>query len=93
MLDCEITPELREEGYMREIVSKIQTMRKDNGLEVTDHITLSVKGGPVIEGVMKKYASSVMSDTLADSLAEGGEFSKEWDINGEKATIAITAVK
>ena len=93
VLDCEITPELREEGYMREIVSKIQTMRKDNGLEVTDHITLSVKGGPVIEGVMKKYASSVMSDTLADALAEGGEFSKEWDINGEKATIAITAVK
>ena len=93
VLDCEITPELREEGYMREIVSKIQTMRKDNGLEVTDHITLSVKGGPVIEGVLKKYASSVMSDTLADALAEGGEFSKEWDINGEKATIAITAVK
>ncbi len=90
VLDCLITPELKEEGYMRELVSKIQTMRKDNGFEVTDHITVCVKGTPVIDAVMKKYASELMTDTLCDRLTDGGEYKKDWDVNGEKVTVMIS---
>ena len=90
VLDCEITDELKEEGFMRELVSKIQTMRKDNGFEVTDHITISVKGSAVIEAVMAKYESEIKSDTLCNAFVSSGEFSKDWDVNGEKVTIAVS---
>lgn len=89
VLDCDITPELKAEGYMRELVSKIQTMRKDNGFEVTDHITVSVAGSSVIAEVVDTYADSIKSDTLCDAFTAGGAFSKDWDINGEKVTISI----
>ena len=90
VLDCEITPELKEEGFMRELVSKIQTMRKESGFEVTDHIKLSVTGSAVIDNVMKKYADRIKSDTLCDAIVSGGDFAKDWDVNGEKVTIAIS---
>ena len=89
VLDCEITPELREEGYFRELVSKVQTMRKESGFEVTDHIILSLGGSATVLAAAKKYADRLMSDVLCDGFGEGGDFVKEWDVNGEKVTIGM----
>ena len=93
VLDCLMTPELKEEGYMRELVSKIQTMRKDNGFEVTDHITVGLSGSALISAVAEKYAESIKADTLCDAFVSGGDFSKEWDVNGEKVTVSVSKAK
>ncbi len=90
VLDCEMTEELKEEGYMRELVSKIQTMRKESGLEVTDHILLGVSGSELVRGIAEKYAKEIMGDVLCDGFAESGEFVKEWDVNGEKTVISVS---
>lgn len=91
VLDTTLTPELIEEGMVREVVSKVQSMRKDSGFNVTDHIVLGVCGSEKVESVVKNNAASIMSDVLADEiLTESfGEYSQEWDINGEKATISV----
>ena len=93
VLDCEITPELREEGYVRELVSKIQTMRKESGFEVTDHILLSLTGSETVLKASEKYIDEIKSDVLCDGMADGGDFIKEWDINGEKVTIGLRRKK
>lgn len=93
VLDCEITPELKEEGYMRELVSKIQTMRKECGFEVTDHILLCIGGSETVRKVAEKYADQIKADVLCDGFTDGGEYTKEWDVNGEKTTVSMTAVK
>ena len=90
VLDCDITDELKQEGYMRELVSKIQTMRKDNGFEVTDHIKVAVSGSAVIEKVCEKFADEIKTDTLCDAFVSAGDFTKEWDVNGEKVTISVS---
>ncbi len=96
VLDIRMTPELIEEGFVRELVSKIQTMRKDAGFEVTDHIRLTCTGSDAIAAVFEKYAAQIASETLADETAsaapEEGAFAKEWDINGEKATLSVRRV-
>ena len=91
VLDGNLTPELVEEGFVREIVSKVQTMRKEAGFEVTDHITVYEEGNDKIKEVMTKYTDEIKNDVLADDMcldAEGG-YSKEWDINGEKVRLGV----
>ena len=91
-LDTNLTPELIEEGFVREIISKIQTMRKDAGFEVTDHITFSYGTNEKIAALAAAHANEIMAETLCDAVqAEAGEgfFVKEWDINGEKATFGV----
>ena len=91
-LDTNLTPELIEEGFVREIISKIQTMRKDAGFEVTDHITFSYGTNEKIAALAAAHADEIMAETLCDAVqAEAGEgfYVKEWDINGEKATFGV----
>ena len=91
-LDTNLTPELIEEGFVREIISKIQTMRKDAGFEVTDHITFSYGTNEKIAALAAAHANEIMAETLCDAVqAQAGEgfFVKEWDINGEKATFGV----
>jgi isoleucyl-tRNA synthetase len=91
VLDTNMTPELIEEGFVREIVSKVQTMRKEAGFEVTDHIRLSHTGSRCLEDVFLKYSADIAGDTLADRIENGiaGGFVKEWDINGENVTLSV----
>ena len=91
VLDTNLTPALLEEGFVREIISKVQTMRKEAGFEVTDHITVYEEGNNKIKEVMTKYTDEIKNDVLADDMcldAEGG-YSKEWDINGEKVRLGV----
>ena len=91
VLDTNLTEELIEEGFVREIISKIQTMRKDAGFEVMDKITVSVKDNTVIEDIMKKNEDQIKADVLATEVVFGDAkgFVKEWNINGEKVTLGV----
>ncbi len=93
VIDKRLTPELIEEGNVREIVSKIQTMRKDSGFEVMDRIKVAFTGNAAVLEIAKKNESEIMDETLADSITEGTlKFSKEWNINGEKVTISVEKI-
>ena len=93
VIDTNLTEELIEEGFVREIVSKIQTMRKDSGFEVMDTINITIAGSEKVVAIALKNAESIMSDTLGKSLINAeGENAKEWDINGEKVTISVTKI-
>ncbi len=91
VLDTTLTPELIEEGFVREIVSKLQNMRKDAGFEVTDHIAVTYEGGAVIADIFARFGESIAEDTLCDRLnAETPKgFVRDWDINGEKVTLGV----
>ena len=90
VLDTNLTPELIEEGFVREIVSKVQTMRKEAGFEVTDHIVLSHHGNSLIESIFAKHGAEIAADTLADSIKLGSAgYVKDWDINGESVTLGV----
>lgn len=86
-----LTPELIEEGFVREIISKIQTMRKENDFNVTDRIQLSVAGNDKIRAIIERNEQTIKDATLVDNITfdimEG--FTKEWNINGEKVGFAI----
>ena len=90
VLDTNLTPELIEEGFVREIVSKVQTMRKEAGFEVTDHIVLSHHGNSLIESIFAKHGAEIAADTLADSIKPGASgYVKDWEINGESVTLGV----
>ena len=90
VLDTNLTPELIEEGFVREIVSKVQTMRKEAGFEVTDHIVLSHHGNSLIESIFAKHGAEIAADTLADSIKLGSTgYVKDWEINGESVTLGV----
>ena len=90
VLSTTLTPELIEEGFVRELVSKIQTMRKDAGFEVLDRIKVYYSGNDTIAKVFNDNKESISTDVLADDICEGtGAVSKEWNINGEKVTISV----
>lgn len=90
VLDTNLTPELIEEGFVREIVSKVQTMRKEAGFEVTDHIVLSHHGNSLIEGIFARHGAEIAADTLADSIKLGSAgYVKDWEINGESVTLGV----
>ena len=90
-LETTLSPELIEEGFVREIISKLQTMRKENGYEVTDHIAVSLAGNEKLEALVKKNEAELKRVTLADSVSYGelDGHQKEWNINGETVTLAI----
>lgn len=91
VLDTNLTPELVEEGYVREIISKIQTMRKEAGFEVTDKISVTHNGNTKIAELMKGHEGEIKSEVLAMTVTEEPVkgYSKEWNINGEKVTLGV----
>jgi isoleucyl-tRNA synthetase len=95
VIETEITPELKEEGYLREILSKVQNMRKDSGFEVMDNINLYVSGNEMLENVVKKFEDTIKHDTLAKNVLYN-EPNKEYQdtpINGENLKIFVEVVK
>ena len=92
VLDCNLTPELLEEGFVREIISKIQTMRKDSDFQVTDRIKVYVTGNAKIAEVMEKNADEIKRVVLGDAFVMDAacDNSKEWNINGEKMTLGVS---
>ena len=91
VLDTTITPELAEEGMLREVLSKVQNMRKDSGFEVLDRINLYVAGNEKVENVIKKYEETIKHDTLADNIfynKEGRNYT-DTNINGENLKIEV----
>ena len=91
VLDTNLTPELIEEGYVREIISKVQTMRKEAGFEVMDKIRVSAKGNAKIEELMKANEAEIKSEVMADDIRfdEVSGYEKEWKINAETVTLAV----
>ena len=91
VLDTNLTPELIQEGFVREIISKVQTMRKEADFQVTDKIVISCKGNEKIEDLIKANADQIKSEVLAVDvkLDEANGFVKEWSINGENVTLGV----
>jgi isoleucyl-tRNA synthetase len=95
-LDVTLTDELVDEGFAREMINKIQFMRKEAGFEVVDRINVYYESGERLRTAMERFAPRVAAETLAERIARGpetGEFEREWDINGQKARIAVERVK
>ncbi len=94
VLDVNLTPELLEEGFVREIISKVQTMRKEAGFEVMDHIRLYHDGNGTIEKILNGRAEEIMGEVLADAIESGRAdgYVKEWNINGETVTLGVEKV-
>ena len=98
VLDIALTEALIEEGFVRELISKVQTMRKDAGFEVTDHIVLNIRGNEKIAALAEKYEellkNTVLSDEIHSESDENREdFTKEWNLNGELVTLSVRRVK
>ena len=93
-LDTTLTPELIEEGFVKELISKIQTMRKDSDFNVTDRINVTLSGNEKLSAIAVKNFETIAAVVLADSITSGdpGENAKEWDINGEKVVISVARV-
>ena len=91
VLSTVLTPELIEEGFVRELISKIQTMRKEAGFEVMDKIRVSVKDNEKIQTVMQKFEKEIQTDVMADEIVYETSigYSKEWSINGEAVTLGV----
>ena len=94
VLDTTITPELREEGHVREVISKIQNMRKDKGFEVADKIRLYVAGNDMLTDVIKKFEETIKKETLTVEVVYGAEAEyTETTINGETLNMTVEVVK
>ena len=93
VLDANITEALKREGYLREVISKVQTMRKEAGFEVIDRITVYVSGSKLIEEIVSGDEAALKDGVLATSVALSAApedaYSKEWDLNGEKAVLGV----
>ena len=93
VLDTNLTDELIEEGFVYEVISKIQTMRKDSDFEVMDHIVVYISGNDRIADVVKKNADAIGEKVLANAIQyENGGNAKEWNVNGEKVIIGVERV-
>ena len=94
VLDTNLTPELIEEGFVRELVSKIQTMRKEAGFEVMDKIRVYAKDNDKIVSIMKNHGDEIKSEVLAEEIVTGETkgYEKEWNINSEKDTMAVERI-
>lgn len=89
-LETTLSDELIEEGFVRELISKVQTMRKENGFEVMDRIKVYVSGNEKIASIMMRNAETIKTVVLADEIESGADgFTKEWNINGEKVTLGV----
>ncbi len=92
-IDTELTAELINEGYVRELVSKIQTMRKESGFDVVDHIRVCITGSKKLNKLVASHGAEILADVLGDSMeAELEGYTKKWDINGEAAEITVAKV-
>jgi isoleucyl-tRNA synthetase len=90
VIDTNLTGELIEEGFVRELISKLQTMRKEAGFEVVDHIALSYEGNARIAGIMAKFGPQIAAEVLADETSESAKgYVKEWNINGETVSLGV----
>ena len=91
VLDTNLTPELIEEGFVRELISKIQTMRKEAGFEVMDHISVFQDGNDRIAELIKAHADEIKTEVMADHISIGAMsgFVKEWNINGENVMLGV----
>ena len=93
VLDTNLSPELVEEGFVRELVSKIQTMRKEAGFEVQDHIDVYESENDRIREILEKHEDQLKKEVLADTVAytdaPDGAYVKEWTVNGERVTLAV----
>jgi isoleucyl-tRNA synthetase len=91
VLETNLTAEMIEEGFVREIISKIQTMRKDADFEVMDHIRVSMSGNAKIKAIMERNSEEIKTEVMADllqlDLVQG--FTKEWELNGESVTLGV----
>ncbi len=94
-IDTTLTPELIEEGFVREIISKIQTMRKDADFNVTDHIIISIEGNDKLADIINRNKEDIFTAVVADELVTGSVdgHTAEWSINGEKATFGVKVNK
>lgn len=94
VLDTNLTEALVEEGFVFELISKIQTMRKEAGFEVMDHIRVAVNGNDMLAGIALKNKDAISGKVLAEELSGEKTYGvmKEWDINGQKAVVAIERV-
>ena len=92
VLDTNLTEELLEEGFVREIISKVQTMRKEAGFEVMDKITISAAGNDKVADIMKRNEEVIFADVLATGIEYGevSGYTKSWNINGEKVNLGVT---
>ena len=91
-MDTNLTEELINEGFVREIISKLQTMRKDSGFEVMDHISVTIDTDSKLAEVIEANKAQISTDVLAESISFGANSGKEWDINGIKAVISVEKV-
>ena len=93
VIDTNLTPELIEKGFVREVISKLQTMRKEAGFDVVDRIAVTYQTTDVLAAVIAKNEPAISSAVLAVSIAAAsapeGAYAKEWNINGEKATLSV----
>jgi isoleucyl-tRNA synthetase len=91
VIDTNLTPELIEEGFVRELISKIQTMRKEAGFEVMDKIRVSVKNNDRIVAILQKFEKEILTDVMADEIAYDAAdgYTKDWNINGEVVTLSV----
>jgi isoleucyl-tRNA synthetase len=94
VLDTNLTPELLEEGYVYELISKIQTMRKESGFEVMDRIRVSLSGNSKLSKVAARNEAAIAGKVLAEKIEQDVTLanSKKWDINGEKVTISVEKI-
>ena len=91
VLDIHLTEELLEEGFVRELISKIQTMRKEAGFEVMDHIAVAYEADEKVTGIFQKFGEEIKSEVLADAISAGAleGYVKDWNINGEQVKLAV----
>jgi isoleucyl-tRNA synthetase len=92
VLDTKLTPELLEEGFLREILSKIQNMRKEADFEIQDLITVYYQGSAKITDIFNKYDETIKKEVLAvnitNQVSDDG-YTKDWSINGESVTFTV----
>ncbi|MBO7150805.1 MAG: class I tRNA ligase family protein, partial [Clostridia bacterium] len=91
VLDTRLSDELVEEGFVRELISKVQTMRKDSGFEVTDHIRLAVCGNEKVAALMQRNEAEILSEVLGEEVLYDKTLThvKEWNVNGEVVTLSV----
>ncbi len=91
VLDTNLSEELLEEGFVREIISKIQTMRKEADFEVTDRIRVTYEGSEKAESIFEKYSDTIAGEVLADAITKAAPagYTKDWKINGEAVSLGV----
>ena len=93
VIDTNLTPELIEKGFVREVISKLQTMRKEAGFDVVDRISVTYEASEVLAPVIARNVGAISSAVLATSVTAGpaseGAYAKNWNINGENALLSV----